>query len=88
MPTKNGKLKKVKKLLGYKRLPRSSFKLSRRFIPVSMLFLVLSKRTIAYSHLSNKGGGWNKRGGGAKVARSIIVEVGILQLESSPFVFK
>ena len=42
-------------------------------------------------HLSNKRGGWNKRGGGAKVAKvakSINVEVGILQLESSPFVFK
>ena len=41
-----------------------------------------------YSHLFNKHGGWNKRGGGAKVAKSINVEVGILQLESSPFVFK
>ena len=30
----------------------------------------------------------NKRGGGAKVAKSINVEVGILQLESSPLVFK
>ena len=38
--------------------------------------------------LSNKSGGWNKRGGGAKVAVSINLEVGILQLESSPFVFK
>ena len=28
-----------------------------------------------YSHLSNKQGGWNKRGGGAKVAKSINVEV-------------
>ena len=43
---------------------------------------------INYSHLSNKRGGWNKHGGGAKVAKSINVEVGILQLESSPFVFK
>ena len=41
-----------------------------------------------YSHLSNKRGGWNKRGGGAKAAKSINVEVGILQLESSPFVLK
>ena len=40
-----------------------------------------------YSHLSNNHGSWNKRGGGAKVAKSINVEVGILQLESSPFVF-
>ena len=30
-----------------------------------------------YSHLSNNRGGWNKRGGGAKVAKSLIVEVGI-----------
>ena len=30
-----------------------------------------------YSHVSNKRGGWNKRGGCAKVAKSIIVEVGI-----------
>ena len=34
------------------------------------------------SHLSSK------HGGGAKFAKSINVEVGILQLESSPFVFK
>ena len=46
--------------------------------------LVLS----THSHLSNKRGGWNKCGGGAKVAKSKNVEVGILQLESSPFVFK
>ena len=30
-----------------------------------------------YSHLSNSRGGWNKRRGGAKVAKSINVEVGI-----------
>ena len=30
-----------------------------------------------YPHLSNSRGGWNKRGGGAKVAKSINVEVGI-----------
>ena len=30
-----------------------------------------------YSHLSNNRGGWNKRVGGAKVAKSINVEVGI-----------
>ena len=30
----------------------------------------------AYSHLSNNRGGWNK-GGGAKVAKSLNVEVGI-----------
>ena len=31
----------------------------------------------AYSHLSNKRGGWNKRRGGAKFAKSLNVEVGI-----------
>ena len=41
-----------------------------------------------YFHLSNKHGGWNKCGGEAKVAKSINVAVGILQLESSPFVLK
>ena len=30
-----------------------------------------------FSHLSNKRGGWNKREGGAKVAKSLNVEVGI-----------
>ena len=30
-----------------------------------------------YSHLSNSRVGWNKRGGGAKVAKSINVEGGI-----------
>ena len=30
-----------------------------------------------YSHLSNNCEGWNKRGGGPKVAKSINVEVGI-----------
>ena len=32
---------------------------------------------ILYSHLSNNHGGWNKRGGRAKVAKSINVGVGI-----------
>ena len=32
---------------------------------------------ITYSHLSNNPGGWTKRGGGAKVAKSLNVEVGI-----------
>ena len=27
-----------------------------------------------YSHLSNNRGGWNKRGGGAKVSKAIYVE--------------
>ena len=30
-----------------------------------------------YSHLFNKRGGWNKHGGGAKVAKSLNVELGI-----------
>ena len=30
-----------------------------------------------YSYLSNKRGGWNKRGGGAKFAKLLNVEVGI-----------
>ena len=33
--------------------------------------------SIHYSHLSNNRGSWNKRGGSAKVAKSINVEVGI-----------
>ena len=31
---------------------------------------------VDYSHLSNNRGGWNKRGGGAKFAKSVNVEVG------------
>ena len=34
----------------------------------------LHKLTKVYSHLSNKRGGWNKRGGGAKNAKSLNVE--------------
>ena len=30
-----------------------------------------------YSHLFNKRGAWNKRGGGAKIVKSLKVEVGI-----------
>ena len=30
-----------------------------------------------YSHLFNKRGAWNKRGGGAKVAKSLKLELGI-----------
>ena len=37
----------------------------------------MKKISFVYSHLSNKRGGWNKRGGGAKVAKSINGEVGI-----------
>ena len=38
---------------------------------------MLSITRLTYSHLSNSQGGWNKRGGGAKFAKSINVEVGI-----------
>ena len=38
--------------------------------------MVLTNQLI-YSHLSNNRGGWNKRGGSAKVAKLINVEVGI-----------
>ena len=34
----------------------------------------LHKLTKVYSHLSNKRGGWNKRGGGAKNAKSLNME--------------
>ena len=34
-------------------------------------------RSVAYSHLFNKRGGWNKRGAGAKVAKSLNKVVGI-----------
>ena len=38
---------------------------------------ILIIQSTGYSHLSNNRGGWNKHGGGAKVEKSIIVEVGI-----------
>ena len=48
----------------------------------------IDKKLNNYSHLFNERGGCNKRGGGAKVAKSINVEFRILQLEYSPFVYK
>ena len=45
-----------------------------KFLPWSNLSL---KIRCTYSHLSNSRGGWNKRGRGAKDAKSINVEVGI-----------
>ena len=36
-----------------------------------------SLKTSKYSHLFNKRGAWNKRGGGAKVAKLLNVELGI-----------
>ena len=56
--------------------------------PVYYSILELIAQILQYSHLSNKSGGWNKRGGGSNVAKSENMEVWILQLESSPFVFK
>jgi hypothetical protein len=41
------------------------------------LFEYSSRSHLNYSHLSNKHGSWKKRRGGAKVAKSINVEVGI-----------
>jgi hypothetical protein len=41
-----------------------------------MTDLMVDLMFIKYSHLSNKRGGWNIRGGGAKVAKSLNVEVG------------
>ena len=38
-----------------------------------------------YSHLSNNHGGWNKRGGSAKVAKSINVEGGYFFVEGEIF---
>ena len=32
---------------------------------------------LSYSHLFNKRGAWNKRGGGVKIAKSLNVELGI-----------
>ena len=37
-----------------------------------------TKPVTMYSHLSNNSGGWNKRGGEAKIAKSLNVEAGIL----------
>ena len=38
---------------------------------------VAEKMLINYSHLSNKRGGWNRRGGSAKNAKLLNMEVGI-----------
>ena len=42
--------------------------------PDFMLWWLLES---TYSHLSNKRGGWNKRGGEAKIAKLLNVEAGI-----------
>ena len=41
------------------------------------IHIISGKVYLRYSHLFNKRGGWNKRGGGAKVAKLLNVEVGI-----------
>ena len=41
------------------------------------VMVLLNNISINYSHLSNKRGGWNKRGRCAKFAKSLNVEVGI-----------
>ena len=46
------------------------------------------KEIQAYSHFSNIRGGWNKRGGDAKVAKSINVEVGICKSEGWDYLEK
>ena len=43
----------------------------------SVFKLKFELNLLHYSHISNKRGGWNKRGGGAKAAKSINMEVGI-----------
>ena len=46
---------------------------------MKMISVLLSSSELLrmYSHLFNKRGGWNKRGGGTKVAKSLNMEVGI-----------
>ena len=48
-----------------------------RIILFGIQFTYLQNKEVIYSHLSNKGGGWNKHGRGAKVAKSLNVEGGI-----------
>ena len=55
------------------RPPHKGLNSSKRFTnllsgPMSLIF---------YFHLSNNRGGWNKRGGEAKIAESLNVEAGI-----------
>ena len=46
-------------------------------LPHVMTLMDLKILSNTYSNLSNKHGGWNKREGDAKVAKSLNVEVGI-----------
>ena len=50
----------------------SAFFSTLEIYPIRILFKVGT-----YSYLSNNRGGWNKRGGGAKVAKSLNLEGGI-----------
>ena len=49
----------------------------QKFIFTEVTFYKIHILQFAYSHLFNKRGAWNKRGGGAKVAKSLNVELGI-----------
>ena len=42
-----------------------------------LVHIILLSWIRIYSHLSNNRGGWNKRGGEAKIAKSLNVEAGI-----------
>ena len=47
------------------------------FLGLSVYLFVRDFRVSTYSHLFNKRGGWIKRVGGAKIAKSLNVQVGI-----------
>ena len=53
------------------------FDTGKKIEEVQILGLQSSSPKNYYSHLFNKRGGWNKRGGGAKVANSLNVKGGI-----------
>ena len=46
--------------------------------------ILLAGLCCKYSHLSNSRGGWNKHGGGAKVAKSMNMEV-VINMEGEIF---
>ena len=49
------------------------------FLSTNEIFVAIygQAKESTYSHLFNKRGAWNKRGGGAKVAKSLNMELGI-----------
>ena len=59
-------------------MPFTAWKHEERNRHTSRQMYLLKLQGVAYSHLSNKRGGWNKRGGGAKNTKSRNVEVGII----------